>query len=133
LIEPTRAPAPDRPASIELAAAVMLVAGAFGLAQTLFGDVSIAGSAGLASPIVTIALTLDVLSIVTGALIRTGRWWTVCLNVAAVFAFLYLAAFPDPVAIVLGLSQAVVVAVLLRQRAWFDAMAASRRPETPER
>jgi hypothetical protein len=116
-----RPPAPARPVSIELAAGVTIGEGLFGIITSAMApQVPDASSAG----IVGASIALQLLGILVGLLIRSGRAWIVGLNVAAIYAFLYLSAFPDPVSILLGLGQLFIVGALSfgPNRAWFDAM-----------
>jgi hypothetical protein len=62
------------------------------------------------------------ISIAVGLLIRSGRGWVVTLNVAAIYAFLYLSALPDPSGLVFGLVHLFVVGALIARRSWFDEM-----------
>lgn len=111
---------------VEAAAAVLLVGGILGIAETVIaGADRIGGPEGLPTDVI-VGFVLNGISIAAGWLLRNGRSWVVCLNVAAVYAFLYLSSFPDPLGIVLGAADLYVVAVLVYQRRWFDAMAAWR-------
>ena len=126
-LEPIR---PARPASVELAAAILMVSGAVQLilaVATPAGPVS--ASASEAGAIFTaLALALDVASIALGLLIRLGRGWLLTINVAAVLGFLDLsgAAFGSTVLPLVGVSEVVAVAILLARKPWFDAMSAWR-------
>jgi hypothetical protein len=111
---------------IETAAAIFVVGGAIGLIQTVFVDLAAVDlSAGL-PPTVILGIVLDGLSVAVGLLIRSGRSWVLSLNVAAVYAFLYLSSLPNPVGLAFGLADLFVVGILVYRRAWFDAMAAWR-------
>lgn len=73
------------------------------------------------------------LSIAVGVLIRSGRGWVLTLNVAAIYAFLYLSALPDPSGLVFGLVHLFVVGALIARRSWFDEMKAWRALEVQAR
>jgi hypothetical protein len=103
-----------------------VVGGAIGLIQTVLVDLpAVDVTAGL-PPTIVLGLVLDGLSVAVGLLIRGGRSWVLSLNVAAVYAFLYLSSLPDPVGLAFGLADLFVVGILVYRRAWFDAMAAWR-------
>jgi len=91
----------------------------------LGGTTSTDGAAGI-SPEVVLGIVLQGLSLVVGVLVRTGRSWILCLNVAAIYAFLYLSSLPNPLGLAFGLADLYVVGALVYRRAWFDAMAAWR-------
>lgn len=110
----------------EAAAAILLVGGVLGIAETVIaGADRIGGTEGLPADVV-VGFALNGIAIAAGVLLRTGRSWAICLNVAAIYAFLYLSSFPNPLGIVLGAADLYVVGVLVYQRRWFDAMAAWR-------
>jgi hypothetical protein len=127
--EPDR-PWPSRPAAVELAGALLIVGGAIGL----IGALSNAG--GLPSgtePFLVLTVALDVGAIVLGLLVRLGRLWVVAVNYAAVLGFIdLLGAGASPLALVLGLADIVVVAILFVHKPWFDAMRL-RRAEREDR
>lgn len=109
---------------IEAAAAILIVGGALGIVETIVGGADeIGGPAGL-PPDVVLGFALNGVALATGWILRTGRAWILCLNVAALYAFLYLSSFPNPLGIVLGAADLYVVGVLVYQRRWFDAIAA---------
>jgi hypothetical protein len=113
-------PRPARPGLVELAAAIMIVTGALGLFAAL------AFSRGLppGSEVIFIStIVIGVGSIVLGLLIRVGRMWFLTINYAAVLGFLdLLNAGTSPLSLMLGLSDLVVVGILISHKAWFDAM-----------
>ena len=117
---------PARPVMIEAAAAILLVGGALGIVETVIaGADRIGGTEGLPTDVL-VGFALNALALAVGWLLRNGRAWVLCLNVTALFAFLYLSAFPDPLGIVFGAADLYVVGVLVYQRRWFDAVAAWR-------
>jgi hypothetical protein len=135
LAEDRRPPAPSRPPAVELAAAILIVGGAIGLAGTV---ISAADLPGGAAPFVALTIALDVGSVAFGLLIRLGRAWLVALNFAAVLGFVdLLGAGASPLELMLGLAEVVVVVILVQHKPWFDARArwrASRwgRAEPPD-
>jgi hypothetical protein len=111
---------PDRPPAVELAAAILVVTGALGLFAAL------AFSRGLppGTEIIFIStVVIGVSSIVLGLLVRRGRLWFLTINYAAVLGFLdLLNAGTSPLSLMLGLSDLLVVGLLLSNKSWFDAM-----------
>jgi hypothetical protein len=111
---------PDRPPAVELAAAILIVTGGLGLFAAL------AFSRGLpaGSEIIFIStVVIGVASIALGLLVRRGRAWFLAINFAAVLGFLdLLNAGTSPLSLMLGLSDILVVGLLLSNKAWFDAM-----------
>lgn len=114
--EPRRRP--NRPALIELAAALLIVAGVLGLISLLAPDPRRPeGLEGLA--LLTIALNF--LQIVVGILVRMGRLWIIDVNYVAVLGFLDLAgASGSTLALLLGVTELGILAVLFAYRSWFD-------------
>ena len=109
---------------IEAAAAILLVGGALGIAETIIaGADRIGGTEGLPTDVL-VGFILNGISLFAGWRLRAGRSWAICLNVAAIYAFLYLSSFPNPLGIVFGAADLYVVGVLVFQRRWFDAVAA---------
>lgn len=116
--EPLR---PARPASVELAAAILIVGGAI---QLLLGLTTLPGLPPGAEGIAALALALNVATIATGVLIRAGRAWLVAVNFAAILGFLdLLGAGGSPLQLMLGAAEVVVVAILLARKPWFDSLA----------
>jgi hypothetical protein len=109
---------PRRPALIELAAAMLIVAGILGVISLFAPDPRRPeGLEGLA--ILTIALNLG--QIVVGVLVRMGRLWILDVNFVAVLGFLDLAgAGGSSLALLLGLVELGTLAVLFAYRSWFD-------------
>lgn len=119
---------PIRPAAVEVVAALFVFGGLFGLTQLAFGDFVITGQLPAKGPILGVAAILYAASIALGISIRTGRAWLAALNLAVVFAVVYVAAFGKPVALALGLAHGVAAILLVRVRPWFAAMARWRDP-----
>jgi hypothetical protein len=109
---------PNRPALIELAAALLIVAGVLGVVSLLAPDPRRPeGLEGLA--LLTIAL--NIAQIVVGILVRMGRLWIIDVNYVAVLGFLDLAgAAGSSLALLLGLLELGILAVLFVYRSWFD-------------
>jgi hypothetical protein len=118
--EPAEPARPSRPALVELAAAILMVGGVAGLIQAA------ASSSGLPAgtePFQAGAVALDAGSIALGLLIRTGRAWLLAVNYAAVLGFIdLLGAGATPFSLMLGLTDILVVGILLVTKPWFDAM-----------
>jgi hypothetical protein len=115
---------PARPGLVELAAAILIVGGAMQLIVTI---ATLSGVPPGAGPFLAIALTLNLASIVLGALVRLGRAWLVAINFSAVVAFLdLLGSGGSPLSLTLGAGEVLVVAILLARKPWFDAMRAWR-------
>ena len=123
-------PRPARPGLVELAAAIMIVTGALGLFAAL------AFSRGLppGNEIIFIStVVIGIGSIVLGLLIRLGRMWFLTINYAAVLGFLdLLNAGTSPLSLMLGLSDILVVGILIGNKAWFDAMREWRAALRPD-
>jgi hypothetical protein len=118
---PTR---PPRPVSIEIAAAILIV----GAISAILGTLASARSAGTAAsqagagPIVALLLALNVLTVIVGFLVRSGRAWLACISIVAVLVFIELTAIPggSAVAALLAVLDGFVFVALARHRAWFD-------------
>jgi hypothetical protein len=109
---------------VELAAAILIVGGIFNLIGAVLGAFS---SAATTDPFLWLTSALNVTSLVLGVLTRSGRAWLVTLNYAAVLGFLdLLGAASNPSALMLGIAEVLVVLILIRNKAWFDAMGAAR-------
>jgi hypothetical protein len=115
--EPEALPPRRRPAAVELAAALLIVAGivqlvgAFAVSSTL--------PAGLEGWL-AVTIALDVATISAGILIRMGRLWLLVVNYVAVLGFLdLLRVGGSPVALAMALVDGVVLYVLFTNRSWF--------------
>ncbi len=115
-------PRPDRPVAVELAAALLICGGAFGIIQSYLGELLMTGSLPMPGVATVLAFVLDGLAIGLGIAIRSGRAWVLTLNVSAIYAFLYLSSLPNQIGLVFGLAQLFVVGALIARRPWFDAM-----------
>ncbi len=108
---PTRRP---RPPLLEFAAAILVVGG-------LTGILGVIGSTVPAAPQLDVLVVgLNLLTIVVGLLVRTGRAWILAVNVAAVVLFIEFTALPSPFAIVFTAMDTIVVFALIRHRDWFQ-------------
>lgn len=101
---------PARPILVELAASILIVGGL----TSLIGSLAAPGLLGLAF------VALNVVMIALGVLIRRARAWVVAVNVVVVALFLEVTALPSAFAIVFIVLDAIVLAALIRHRAWFD-------------
>ena len=119
---------PIRPAAVDVVAALFVFGGLFGLTQLAFGDFVITGQLPAKGPILGVAAILYAASMALGIGIRTGRAWLGALNLAVVFAVVYVAAFGKPVALALGVAHGVAAVLLIRARPWFAAMSRWRKP-----
>jgi hypothetical protein len=116
---------------VELAAALLIVGGAIGLATSL---ASVAG--GTSDSFTWIGVALNLASVILGLATRVGRLWIVTLNYAAVLGFLdILGSAASAQALVIGISEVAVVVILLLRKPWFDTVAEVRtswgQPLTP--
>jgi len=120
-----RPPAPQRPAAVELATAILIVGSLANLVGTLGGGTSIGGRA-TPGPIVLGSVLLDTMLVVIGVAVRTGRWWSGASNVVAVVVFLYgtaaLGSGLSEIPLVFSVLYGVVFLAVFLNRAWFDAM-----------
>ena len=114
---------PRRPPLVEFAAAVLIIGGLTGVLGRI-------GAGGLVTsgPLELALLTLNLVTIVVGLLVRAGRGWVLALNVVAIVLFIEVTALPSGVAIVFAALDALVLAALIRHRDWFDR---SRWPTAP--
>ncbi len=116
-------PPRGRPVVIEFAAAALVAGGLFGLTQLAFGGFVVTGSLPAKGPILAVAFILYGASVALGLLARSGRAWLPTTNLTALFAILHLVAWETPPNLIVGLANALVLAILLRQRRWFAGMA----------
>jgi hypothetical protein len=115
--EPER---PDRPVLVELAAAILIVGGITAIVGWLGAEIVGAGAPADAGLLPAIILGINVIVIATGVTIRRGRYWRLCINIVAIAIFLYLTAFPNPIAMFYVALDGVVLYALIHHRAWFD-------------
>ena len=101
---------PARPILVELAPSILIVGGL----MSLIGSLAAPGLLGIAF------VALNVVMVVLGVLIRRARAWVVAVNVVVVALFLEVTALPSAIAIVFIVLDTIVLAALIRYRAWFD-------------
>jgi hypothetical protein len=111
---------PRRPILIEIAAAIMIIGGVTALLGVVSGTLTRGPDPDAATPIIALIVALDVLTIVVGITIRTGRAWILALNVVAIEIFLYLTALPSAMAVLYTVLDAIVLFALIRHKWWFD-------------
>jgi len=116
---------PARPVAVELAAAVLIIGGMVGLIERLAATPDFANRPGVAIGL-ALSTLLDLVLIVVGLLVRTGRGWVVAINVLAVATFVYLTAGLNPVALFFAAVYGALFALVLANRPWFAEMRAWR-------
>lgn len=122
---------PDRPPAIELAAAILIVGGVLGMVGTAGAVPGLPAGTEL---LVVITAALNLGSIIIGVLVRFGRAWLLAVNYVAVLGFLDLVAGAGSgLALLLGIADVVVVAILFLNKPWFDAMRRMRQRRASER
>lgn len=112
---------PARPVAVELAAAVLIVGGMVGFVERLATAGDYAGEPGVAAGL-ALSTLVDVLLIVVGLLVRSGRGWVLGINVLAVAAFVYLSAGLNVITLFFAAVYGAVLVMLLLNRPWFDAI-----------
>jgi hypothetical protein len=101
---------PRRPILIEIASAILIVGGL----TSLVGVFSVTGL------LQVLVVAIDLLTIVVGILIRSGRGWVLALNVVVIAIFLEATAISTSFGILFLVLDSIVLFALLRHRAWFD-------------
>jgi hypothetical protein len=124
-------PTVARPPAIELAAAILVAGGVVGLGLLVRGDYAVTGSLPARGPIVGVAAILYATSIVLGLALRRRLAWLGAINLTALFALAYLAAFGHPLALVLGTAHALAGILLWRSRGWFAGPMGDEGPGRP--
>lgn len=119
-------PPPLRPATVDLAAAILVFGGLFGFGQLALGEYVVTGSLPARDPIVGVAIIAYATSIVLGILIRLGRAWLLALNFALLVAVLYLPAASRLLPLVLAAAHGLAAVILVSRRRWFAEVAAWR-------
>src|SRR5829696_7395981 len=109
---------PPRPAWVELATALLIVAGFVSFFTSLQGLVTLSGNDDPNAPLVVLFVTLGLLTMLTGIALRYGHWWLFGVNFVAVAAFLELTSFTVQ-GLFSGAIDLLVVIVLLVHRPWF--------------
>jgi hypothetical protein len=122
---------PQRPAPIELAAAILIVSGVLGLVG------AIGAASGLPAgteQLLVITAAMNVGSAAIGILVRFGRAWIVAVNYVAVLGFLdLLGAGGSGLALMLGVADIVVFVLLFVHKPWFDAVRRDAQRRAAER
>lgn len=108
---------PRRPVLVEVAAAILIV-GSVTDAIISFEGMATAPTT-VARVLAATSVSVGLLLVILGFLIRSGRAWLVTLNFVAVAAFLELQTLSF-VGLLAGIFDMVVVGILLRERAWFQ-------------
>jgi hypothetical protein len=113
---------PRRPLLVELAAAVLVIGGAFGLLNSI--DVILRlGEAGEAvDTLALLTLGIGIGFVVLGVLVRSGRAWLLAVNVVTVVGFLELTSGTIP-GLFFGALDVFVVLALFWERPWFQSPA----------
>lgn len=133
-----QAPAPrrafhPRPLLVEIASAVLIVGGAINLLLSVDVLIRLAQEGTEIGVLTVISIAIGTLNLGLGLAIRVGRLWLVTVNVIAVIAFLELIS-ATPIGLFFGAFDVLVVLALVRERPWFDWMAAERAASAvPER
>jgi hypothetical protein len=107
---------PGRPILVEISAAILIVGGI----TSLLSDIGYQVGGGDTGALGLLVSVLNVLTIVVGILIRSGRAWVLSINVVAIALFLELTALPTTFGIIFSTLDAIVLFTLFRHRAWFD-------------
>jgi hypothetical protein len=108
---------PRRPVLVEVAAAILIVGSAMDVLISFEGMTS--APTALGRVLAATSVSVGVLLVILGSLLRKGRAWLVALNVAAVAAFLGLQSL-SLVGILGAVFDMAVVGILLRERWWFQ-------------
>jgi len=108
-----------RPPLVEMAAALLIVAGAVQLVSAI-GAVATGNLPPGAEGLLALTIAIDLATIIAGALTRAGRLWLLVVNYVAVIGFLdLLRSTTSIVALVLAVVDLVVLYVLFTNRDWF--------------
>jgi hypothetical protein len=118
---PTRGP---RPVLLELATAMLIVAGALSVLTSIEAVAQMADRGTVEPSVALLSVATGLASVVLGLLLRTGRAWLVGINLAAIAGFLELSS-GNVVGLLYGLLDVFVVVALVATREWF------RQPLTP--
>lgn len=111
---------PPRPVLVELAAAILIVGGLTALVCWVGSQLALPSLPADAGIVPAIIVGLNVVAIVTGVSVRTGRYWRFCINIVAIAIFLYLTAFPNAVAVTFLVLDMIAFVAMIRHRAWFE-------------
>lgn len=117
---------PGRPVAIEIASAILIVAGVFRIVAILSALAAPTGTVVVSSGVVAAETALQLLTIAIGVLARLGRGWIAAVNVVAVLAFIELLNLPSVVSLAFGVLFGFAFAAIYLNKPWFDAMRAWR-------
>jgi hypothetical protein len=117
-IRPAGPKRPPRPALVELATAMLIVAGFVSFVTSLQAVLALEQRGELSPVLAIVSLALGFASVATGVALRYGRWWLFGVNFVAVAAFLELTSFTG-VGLLSGAIDLFFVVVLLVHRSWF--------------
>jgi len=110
---------PRRPPAVELAAAILIISGIVGLLNSIDFAMRLGQRPDGAEALLAVSAAVNLLTIVVGLLVRSGRGWILAANVVAVAVFLEVTSGTGP-GIVFGLLDLVVLVVLFLERRWFN-------------
>jgi hypothetical protein len=122
-----------RPGTADVAAAILVFGGLFGLSQLAVGDVLVTGSLPAKGPILGVATILYLGSTFLGFAVHWGRAWFPALNLAVGFALVYALGYGRLSNVVLAVAYAVAATGLLHARWWFGRSAVGRPPDARPR
>jgi hypothetical protein len=108
---------PRRPVLVEVAAAILIVGSATDVIISF--ETMASAPTSLARALAATSVSLGVLLVILGFMLRAGRAWLVALNVVAVSAFLGLQTLSF-VGLLGAVFDMLVVGILLRERWWFQ-------------
>jgi hypothetical protein len=109
---------------VELATAMLIVAGALSVLTSIEAVAQMADRGAVEPSVALLSVAVGLASVVLGLLLRTGRVWLVGVNLAAIAGFLELTS-GSVVGLLYGLLDVFVVIALVATREWF------RQPLTP--
>lgn len=123
-IVPTR---PDRPASVEVAAAILIGVGSFGLLALVF-IVASPGAVDISPSLAAAEAILQLTTVLVGLIVRTGRSWLVAVNMTAILTFLQLLGGTS-ISLIFTLMFGLAFGLIWARKPWFDAMRTWRRQQ----
>lgn len=107
---------PRRPVLVEVAAALLIVTGATGVVSAV-GTLAGAGEGG---QLLLFRLSISLLTVLIGLLVRSGQGWVIAVNFVAIALFLEFAAATGGGLSLLYLAiDSFVLVVLFAERRWF--------------
>jgi len=113
---------PRRPILLEIASAILIVGGMTSLVGSCSAVIYPEVEAPPTSPLLAVFLSVNLMTIIVGLLVRAGRAWILCINVVAIALFLELTALTtgSAVALLFVVLEVVVLFALFRHRWWFE-------------